>query len=141
MLLLTACGVPQAPSQANTALYPNETPEVRALIEQYADEYEVPRDLVHRVVQRESSYRAGARNGPYMGLMQIHPRTARGMGFNGPDVALLDAGTNLKYAVKYLRGAYIVAGEDFDRAVRLYASGYYFEAKKKGLLKESGLKG
>ena len=45
---------------------------------------------------------------------------------------LLDAETNLKYGVKYLRGAYMVAGGNQDAAVKWYSRGYYYEAKRKG---------
>lgn len=116
------------------------SPELNALIARYARHYEVPESLVRRVVKRESNFRPEARNGPYWGLMQILPATARTMGFDGPPSALLDAETNLKYAVKYLRGAYLVAGGDHDRSVRLYARGYYYDAKRKGLLEETGLR-
>jgi soluble lytic murein transglycosylase-like protein len=95
---------------------------------------------VHRVVIRESTHRPRARNGPYYGLMQIHPQTARTMGHRGPAAELLDADTNLKYAVKYLRGAWLVADRDPDAAVMWYARGYYYEAKRKGLLEETGLR-
>lgn len=121
-------------------LHPNETPELRHLINKYAAEYQVPVDLVQRVVIRESTHRPGARNGPYYGLMQMLPATARGMGYQGSASGLLDAETNLKYGVKYLRGAYLVAGGDRDAAVKWYSRGYYHEAKKKGLLDETGLR-
>ena len=121
-------------------LFPNETPELRQLINKYADSYEVPRTLVHRVVQRESTYRPEARNGPYYGLMQILPATARSMGFQGRPGDLLDAETNLKYAVKYLRGAWMVSDGSERDAVMWYARGYYYEAKKRGLLEETGLR-
>jgi soluble lytic murein transglycosylase-like protein len=114
-------------------------PELDALIARYAAYYEVPVALVRRVVKRESNFRPTARNGPYWGLMQIRHDTARGMGYKGAANGLLDAETNLKYAVKYLRGAYITAGGNHDRSVRLYASGYYYDAKRKGLLEETGL--
>lgn len=120
-------------------LYPNETPELRALINTYADLYEVPRPLVHRVVIRESTHRPGARNGPYYGLMQILPQTARTMGHRGPPNSLLDAETNLKYAVKYLRGAWLLSDGNYDTAVKWYSQGYYYEAKRRGMLKETGL--
>lgn len=121
-------------------LHPNETPQLRALINRYADHYEVPRPLVHRLAIRESTHRPRARNGPYYGLLQIHPTTARTMGFRGHPSELLDAETNLKYAVKYLRGAYMVAGGDPDAAIGWYARGYYYEAKRQGLLVETGLR-
>ena len=131
---------PATASAHSTPLYPNETLELRRLIVKYADLYEVPVALVQRVIIRESTHRPGARNGPYYGLMQILPETARTMGHQGPASALLDAETNLKYAVKYLRGAWMVSGGDMDSAVMWYARGYYYEAKRLGLLKETGLR-
>lgn len=121
-------------------LHPNETPELRALIEQYSAEYQVPVKLVQKVVVRESTHRPEARNGPYYGLMQILPATARSMGFAGSARDLLDAETNLKYAVKYLRGAWLLSDGDMDTAVKWYARGYYYEAKRQGMLVETGLR-
>ncbi|SPH24360.1 hypothetical protein DEA8626_03411 [Defluviimonas aquaemixtae] len=115
--------------------------EMNRLITRHARFYDVPEDLVHRVVQRESMYNPAARNGPYYGLMQIHPQTARTMGYRGSPSGLLDADTNLRYAVKYLRGAWLVARGNRDRAVMWYAKGYYYEAKRMGLLEETGLRG
>jgi soluble lytic murein transglycosylase-like protein len=140
---ISACGIrTPAPSfvAANGPLYPGETPELRALIVQYAAEYDVPVSLVHRVVQRESGYNPRARNGSYLGLMQIMPQTARTMGFRGEPSDLLDAETNLRYAVKYLRGAWMVADGSEDRAVMWYSRGYYYEAKRRGLLAATGLR-
>lgn len=114
--------------------------EINRLIARYAREYDVPEKLVHRVVKRESSYNPGARNGPYYGLMQILPATARTMGHRGAPGELLDAETNLKYGVKYLRGAYMVARGNHDRAVMWYSKGYYYEAKRMGILRETGLR-
>lgn len=111
------------------------------LINKYSTVYEVPERLVRRVVHRESRFNPAARNGPYWGLMQISHPTARGMGYSGPAHGLLDAETNLKYAVRYLAGAYKVADGNEKQAVRLYARGYYYDAKRKGLLRETGLDG
>jgi soluble lytic murein transglycosylase-like protein len=93
----------------------------------------LPESLVHRVIMRESGYRPGVVSKGNYGLMQIKPATARGVGYTGSAAGLLDAETNLTYAVRYLAGAYRVAGGNHDRAVRLYASGYYYEAKRQGL--------
>lgn len=109
------------------------------MIDHYAKQYDVPVDLVHRVVRRESNYRPEAYHAGNWGLMQIRHATARGMGYQGDAKGLLDAETNLRYAVRYLRGAWLVAGRDQDRAIRLYARGYYYDAKRAGLLDETGL--
>jgi soluble lytic murein transglycosylase-like protein len=140
-LVLTACGAGARAPQNHGALYPNETPQMRALIQKYARAYDIPEALLHRVIQRESDYNAAARNGPYYGLMQILPQTAQTMGYDGPASGLLDAETNLRYAGKYLRGAWLVARGNSDRAVMWYAKGYYYEAKRMGLLNETGLRG
>ena len=113
--------------------------EVDRLISRYATVYEVPEVLVRRVVKRESNFNPSAYNGGHYGLMQIKPATARTMGFRGEPRGLLDAETNLTYAVKYLRGAYMVADGNHDRAVRFYASGYYYDAKRRGMLEATGL--
>ncbi|MBW7056385.1 lytic transglycosylase domain-containing protein [Paracoccus bogoriensis] len=142
-LALAACGGDSATSRSgltHTGLYPNETPYLRQRINFWASHYDVPPALVQRVVLRESGHRPVARNGPYYGLMQLHPQTARTMGFRGPDTGLLDADTNLKYGVRYLRGAWIVADGNPDRAIMWYSRGYYYEARRRGLLRETGLR-
>lgn len=113
--------------------------EVDRLIAKYATLYEVPVELVRSVVKRESTFNPLAYNNGHWGLMQIKHATARGMGYGGSPKGLFDAETNLKYAVKYLRGAFLVANGDYKRADRLYQTGYYYDAKRKGLLEETGL--
>ncbi len=115
------------------------SPELDALIEKYASHHAIPVSLLRRVVNRESTFNPEARNGPYWGLMQILPATARTMGYKGEPHGLLDAETNLMYAGRYLRGAYLVAGGDHDLAVRYYSRGYYYDAKRRGMLQETGL--
>ena len=139
---ISACSASPTPAPAPTGppLYPNETPQLRQKINKWADFYDVPRPLVHRLAIRESTHRPGARNGPYYGLLQILPATARSMGFQGSPKDLLDADTNLKYAVKYLRGAWLLADGDHGTAVKWYSRGYYYEAKRRGMLVETGLR-
>lgn len=110
------------------------------IITKYATLYGIPESLLHRVVRRESTYNPRAYNRGHYGLMQIKYATARSMGYEGPAEGLFDAETNIKYAGKYLRGAWLVADDKNDGAVRLYAAGYYYHAKRKGLLDETGLR-
>lgn len=146
-LVLAACGhndavVPQAAlfERGGASSRPGTDARLNDLIAHYADVYDVPVTLIHRVVRRESNYNPGARNGPYYGLMQILPQTARTMGHKGSPADLLNADTNLRYAVKYLRGAWLCADGSEDRAVMWYAKGYYYEAKRRGILREAGLR-
>jgi len=135
LLLLAGCVTPaaQAPAPAAEA----EAPPRNALGERvtyYAGIYDVPESLINRSIRRESGFNSTLRRGPYWGLMQLRLDTARSMGYRGPDRGLLDADTNLKYGVAYLSNAYLVGGRNPDRALALYSSGYYYEARRKGLL-------
>ncbi|MCE6967394.1 lytic transglycosylase domain-containing protein [Cereibacter sphaeroides] len=137
-LMVAGCGGGDrepAPSRG-----PSGSPEVMRLVTDYARQYQVPPSLMHRVVRHESGYNPAARNGPYMGLMQIAPQTARTMGHRGPAESLLDAETNLRYGGKYLRGAWLVSRGNEERAIEWYRKGYYYEAKRMGLLEETGLR-
>jgi soluble lytic murein transglycosylase-like protein len=124
---LVACAVPAAAS---------DRAAINALVAQHAHANGVPEALVHRIIQRESGYNPRASNRGNLGLMQIRYETARAMGYSGPTSGLLDANTNLAYAVPYLANAYKVAGGNSDHAVSLYSGGYYYAAKRKGLLRE-----
>ena len=128
--LVLACAAIACTFSANA----DERSALDALVAQHARAHGIPETLVHRIIKRESGYNARASNSGNFGLMQIRYATARGMGYRGNVSGLLDANTNLTYAVPYLANAYRVAGGNQDRAVALYASGYYYEAKRKGLL-------
>jgi len=119
---------------ASRATSDRAPPRIEALIARYAERFDVPARLVRRVAWRESKFEPSRRHGPYWGLMQIRVDTARALGFRGAPKDLLDAEINMAYAVAYLANAYRVAGRDEKRAVTLYASGYYYEAKRKGML-------
>ncbi len=138
---VSACGGSRAEPPISKSTVSGNTPEMNALVRKYARIHDIPESLLHRVIIRESRYNAGARNGPYYGLMQILPQTARTMGYRGSPEGLLDAETNIKYAGRYLRGAWLVSRGNEDAAVGWYARGYYYEAKRLGLLEETGLRG
>jgi soluble lytic murein transglycosylase-like protein len=139
---LSACATdpkPETGARQTVGLYPNETPELRALINEYAKVHDVPPSLIHRVIQRESDYRPNARNGPYYGMMQILPATARTMGFRGSPSELLDPEVTLRYAGRYLRGAWLVSDGNEQKAVMWYARGYYYEARDRCMLRVTRL--
>jgi soluble lytic murein transglycosylase-like protein len=94
------------------------------MVEQQASANGVPASLVHRVIMRESGYNPRAVHSGNYGMMQIKLGTARAMGYGGSAEGLLNPATNMTYAVRYLAGAYRVAGGNADRAVALYARGY-----------------
>jgi soluble lytic murein transglycosylase-like protein len=134
-LVLAACGHRHPQEEENLG-----PAEINRKIHDWSRKLDIPEHLMHRVVKRESGYNPAARNGPYYGLMQILPATARTMGYYGPASGLLDADTNLHYGGLYLRGAWLVSHHNEDRAIMWYSKGYYYEAKRQGLLEETGLK-
>jgi soluble lytic murein transglycosylase-like protein len=100
----------------------------------YARQHGIPLALLHRIIMRESKYCPRLVNRRYYGLMQITPATARSMGYHGSAKGLLNPETNLAFGAPYLANAWALADGDMDRAVRLYASGYYYTAKSKNML-------
>jgi soluble lytic murein transglycosylase-like protein len=105
--------------------------QYESMVASHARANNVPEALVHRVIVRESKYHAGlVGRGGTIGLMQIKLPTARGLGYTGDAAGLRDPDTNLAWGVKYLAGAYRAANGDHSRAVRYYASGYYYAAKR-----------
>jgi soluble lytic murein transglycosylase-like protein len=103
--------------------------DLDALISRHAAANNVPEDLVRRIIKRESRGNPRVVSMGNYGLMQIKLPTARSMGYTGAAAGLLDADTNMTYAVKYLAGAYQVAGGNSNLAVHYYAAGYYYAAK------------
>ena len=105
--------------------------QYESMVATHASANNVPEALVHRVIVRESKYHPNLiGRGGTIGLMQIKLATARGLGYTGDAAGLRDPDTNLAWGVKYLAGAYRVANGDHGRAVRYYASGYYYVAKR-----------
>lgn len=105
--------------------------QYESMVATHAQANNVPEALVHRVIVRESKYHPNlVGRGGTIGLMQIKLPTARGLGYTGDAAGLRDPNTNLAWGVKYLAGAYRAAGGDHSRAVRYYASGYYYAAKR-----------
>jgi soluble lytic murein transglycosylase-like protein len=110
----------------------NGSSETDGMAAQQASAAGVPVSLVERVIKRESGGNPRAVSRGNYGLMQIRLGTARAMGYDGSAAGLLDAQTNMTYAVRYLAGAYRAAGGNESRAVALYARGYYNVAKAQG---------
>jgi soluble lytic murein transglycosylase-like protein len=135
ILVALAAATPASAQKQRIASYDanGNSGNLDALIARHAAANNIPEDLVRRVIKRESGGRAHVVSAGNYGLMQIKLPTARSMGYTGTAAALLDADTNMTYAVKYLAGAYRVAGGNASRAVHYYAAGYYYAAKAKGM--------
>jgi transglycosylase-like protein with SLT domain len=102
------------------------------LVAKHAAAHGVPESLVRRVIHIESKGNPRVVSAGNYGLMQIRLGTARAMGYGGDASGLLNADTNMTYAVRYLAGAYRAAGGNQEQAIRNYQRGYYYSAKAQG---------
>jgi len=102
------------------------TTKYNALIARQAARQGIPVKLAHAIVRVESNYnpRARGRAGE-IGLMQLLPATARGIGYRGKMRNLYDPNTNLIWGMKYLGKAYRKAGGNVCGTVMRYNAGLY----------------
>jgi soluble lytic murein transglycosylase-like protein len=133
--ILVALAAAMAPASAQKQRFASldGNGNLDGLIARHAAANNVPEALVRRVIKRESRGNPRVVSAGNYGLMQIKLPTARAMGYTGSAAGLLDADTNMTYAVKYLAGAYKAADGNIDRAVHYYAAGYYYVAKRRGM--------
>ncbi|MFI0843393.1 lytic transglycosylase domain-containing protein [Mesorhizobium sp. IMUNJ 23232] len=120
---------------AKTAAYPVK-PDVaakpggvagpyHAVIARYAAEYGVPVSLAHAVISVESSYRPNMTGSAgEVGLMQIKPATARGLGYSGSVAGLYDPETNIRFGMKYLAMAHELGGGTTCGTILKYNAGH-----------------
>lgn len=103
------------PRPAPTCRLP--TPDLAALIDHYARQYDVDPRLVHLVIQAESGYQPQAVSPKgAMGLMQLMPETAAMLGVRDP----FDVEQNLQGGIRYLK----MCLERFNRQLPLALAAY-----------------
>lgn len=140
-VMIRICSVALMTGLALLALFgaaPAMANEHDHLVAKHAAANGVPEALVRRVIHIESKGNPRVVSKGNYGLMQIRLGTARAMGYGGDAEGLLDADTNMTYAVKYLAGAYRAARGNHEQAIRNYQRGYYYEAKAQGFSPYTG---
>lgn len=96
------------------------------LIRKAARKHGVPERVAMAVVQVESNFNPRARGSAgEIGLMQIKPATARGLGFRGASKALYDPQTNLEWGMRYLAGAHKRSSGDLCGTILRYNAGHF----------------
>ena len=105
---------------------PAKKQEFSRLIRKAAAKHGVPIKIAKAVVEVESNFnpRARGRAGE-VGLMQIKPATARGIGYRGSTKALYDPATNIEWGMKYLAGAHERANGDLCGTILRYNAGHF----------------
>jgi soluble lytic murein transglycosylase-like protein len=109
----------------STRLDDNGSSGIAAIVDREARANGIPIALARAVVRIESNWNAGLTGGAgEVGLMQIKHPTAKGIGYEGSRAALYDPATNVKWGMRYLAGAYRMAGGDTCGTVMRYQGGY-----------------
>lgn len=121
----TVLAIASYPAIANSETKLQKKP-YHQIIERHAAKHGIPVRLAHGFVKIESNYKykTRGRRGE-VGLMQLLPSTARGIGYRGSLKALYNPETNIEWGMKYLSMAYKKAGGDTCRTVMRYQSGLY----------------
>lgn len=111
---------------AHSTRHVNEdTSGISTIVDREARSNGVPVALARAVVRIESNWNPRLTGGAgEVGLMQIKHPTAKGIGYRGSRAALYDPATNVKWGMRYLAGAYRLAGGDTCGTVMRYQGGY-----------------
>lgn len=103
---------------------------VRNMVAAEASRQGVPVGLALAVAKAESNFRCSAvGKAGERGVMQIKPRTARGLGYKGSASGLNNCAVGIRYGMIYLKQAYRKAGGNIYRAALLYNAGIHSKKK------------
>lgn len=73
---------------------------VKELLDDAADRYGMPREIVHAIAMVESTEQCGVKNGPSRGIMQVQKGTAKEVGIPWPFQSCWD---EIQAGVRYLK--------------------------------------
>lgn len=109
----------------------SEASSVQNMVREEAVRQGVPVGLAMSIAKAESRFNCGAvgRHGE-RGVMQIKPRTARGVGYKGSASGLNNCRTGIKYGMIYLRQAHRRAGGNVYMTALYYNAGLGTKRKK-----------
>ena len=106
--------------------------QFRRMVAKHARANGVPVKLAEAIVTIESHYNPHAKGqAGEVGLMQIKPATARGIGYKGSTRALYDPETNLRWGMKYLGKAHKLGGGSICGTILKYNAGHYAKRMNK----------
>lgn len=97
----------------------------------------VPVNLALAIAKSESNFKCSAvGRGGERGVMQIKPRTARGIGYRGSPAGLNNCRVGIHYGMVYLRMAYRAARGSVYRTALLYNGGLGSKRKRSAYAEE-----
>ena len=110
---------------------------VRNMVAAEASRQGVPVGLALAVAKAESNFRCSAvGKAGERGVMQIKPRTARGLGYKGSASGLNNCAVGIRYGMIYLKQAYRKAGGNIYRTALLYNAGIHSKLKRSAYAKK-----
>ena len=122
----TTTTTPQSSASAHASKLASGKSNMHSLVGKHARAAGVPVALALAVVQVESSFNPRARGqAGEVGLMQIKPATARGIGYKGSIKALYNPSTNLTWGMKYLAEAQRRGDGTVCGTILKYNAGHY----------------
>ena len=109
----------QSELQSSAPVKTSGNENIDALIAQAAEKYGIPVNLLHSIAQTESAYNQDARSeAGAIGMMQLMPDTAAGLGVDPNDLA-----GNIEGGAKYMRELLDTFDGDVEKAVAAYNAG------------------
>ncbi len=119
--------LPPAERRRQSALpYAKRAVLYNSIIRKYAKANGMNYEFIRAVIFSESSFKVNAKGrAGEIGLMQIKPATARGIGFSGTNNQLYIPENNIKYGVMYLRKAKAKGDGTICGTILKYNAGLY----------------
>lgn len=110
---------------------------VKEMVKREARAQGVPEHFALAIARTESNFRCSAvgRAGE-RGVMQIKPRTARGVGYKGSAQGLNNCAVGIRYGMKYLALAYRKARGNLHLAATYYNRGLGTKSRKSAYAKK-----
>jgi soluble lytic murein transglycosylase-like protein len=110
---------------------------VKDMVKREARAQGVPEHLALSIAKAESNFRCGAvGKAGERGVMQIKPRTARGVGYKGSPQGLNNCAVGIRYGMKYLKLAYKKARGNHHLAATYYNRGLGTKSKRSAYAKK-----
>jgi soluble lytic murein transglycosylase-like protein len=122
-LLVVVLGILLWLALRTTAMRASDSPYAD-IIAHASSEYNVPQDWIAAVISTESSWNPNAvGSSGEIGLMQVLPTTAYGLGYSGPVQDMYDPDLNIHLGTQLLGQLRTHYGNDLSRVYSAYNSG------------------